>query len=283
MINSKTLSTLVILGICGLLKAQPPTNAASGKLFIIGGGDRPPSLMKSLVAEANLKAGDYVIVLPMSSERPDTAYVYFKADLAPQCANPIINFNFTAAKVNDAKWLDSLQKAKLIFITGGDQERFMNAVWNTPVYNAIHKAWQNGATIAGTSAGAAVMSEHMITGRELTDTTYRSTFRKVEHNNIDIKPGLALLTSAVIDQHFIVRSRYNRLLSALAKFPSLTCVGIDEETAIVVQGNKAKVVGESQVIVFKKPEDLKVISGDLIKLKDIQFSIYTANDVFDLQ
>ena len=91
-----------------------------------------------------------------------------------------------------------------------------------------------------------------------------------------------MLTTAIIDQHFIVRSRYNRLLSALAQYPSLSCIGIDEATAIIVQGNKIKVVGESQVIVMRKPDDLQVTKEGLIKLKEMQFSIYTAGDEFDI-
>lgn len=265
-----------------LLYAQPGAALSKGKLFIIGGGDRPPSLMNALVAASSLKKGDYVVVLPMSGENPDTSYYYFKADLEPVCKNPILNFNFTREKVNDKSWLDSLIKAKLIFITGGDQDRFMNIVLNTPVCTAIHTAYRNGATIAGTSAGAAVMSQHMITGNQITDTIYKATFPKLVGNNIEIKPGLGLLTAAVIDQHFIVRSRYNRLLSALAKFPALTCIGIDEETAIIIRGNNVEVAGEGQVIVIQKPEQLKITDRGLIKLKDMQFSIYTKGDRFKI-
>lgn len=260
-----------------VLHAQP-----KGKLFIIGGGDRPPALLKSLVQESGLKPGDYVAVLPMSSETPDTSYHYFKADLETVCSNPILNFNFTAATVNNTSKLDSLGGAKLIFITGGDQARFMGVVANSPVYDVIHKAYQNGATIAGTSAGAAVMSKEMITGNELSDTTYRATFRKAVTKNIEIKQGLGLLTNALIDQHFVVRSRYNRLISALEKYPGYTCIGIDEATAIVVSGNSVKVTGESQVLVMRNPVGLATTASGLIKWRDIQFSIFTDGDRFML-
>ena len=261
---------------------QTGSAAIKGKLFIIGGGDRPPSLMQSLVATAGLKEKDFVVVLPMSSEEPDTAYYYFKADLETVCKNAILNFNFTKDKVNQKSWLDSLEKAKLIFITGGDQERFMKVVLHTPVFHSIHKAYQNGATIAGTSAGAAVMSKYMITGRELTDTAYHSTFRKIEHKNIELKEGLGLLGNAIIDQHFVARSRYNRLLSALAAHPTLACIGIDEATAIIVQHEKIKVSGQSQVIVINKPVGLTVTKNGLIKFNDVRFSIYTDGDEFSL-
>jgi cyanophycinase len=153
-------------------------------------------------------------------------------------------------------------------------------VLHTPVYTAIHKAYANGATIAGTSAGAAVMSEKMITGNELTDTVYRATFKKIHDNNIEIKEGLGLLKNAVIDQHFIVRSRYNRLFSALAKYPTYACIGIDEATAIIVQGNKIIVAGESQVVLIQKPADIKVTAGGLIKMKNVQLTMYTRGDTF---
>jgi len=262
--------------------AQSGTSEIKGKLFIIGGGDRPPSLMRSLLETAALKGNDYVVVLPMSSEEPDTAYYYFKADLETVCRNSIVNFNFTKERLENKSWLDSLEKAKLIFITGGDQERFMNVVLNTPVYKAIQTAFRKGATIAGTSAGAAVMSKYMITGRELTDTAYHPTFRKIEDKNIELKQGLGLIDNAIIDQHFVARSRYNRLLSALAAYPKIACIGIDEATAIIVQRNKIKVSGQSQVIVMRNPEKLAVTKNGLIKFSDIRFSIYTDGDQFVL-
>lgn len=253
-----------------------------GKLFIIGGGGRPPALMQSLAATAALQADDYVVVLPMSGGSPDTSFYYFKEDWQLVSDKKIVNFNFTSATINHKDWLDSLQKAKLIFITGGDQDRFMKVVENTPVYKAIHQAYKNGATIAGTSAGAAVMSQHMITGKQLTDTVYRPTFRKLTAENIEFKNGLGLISNAIVDQHFVVRSRYNRLLSALAAYPLLTCIGIDEETAIIVEGNKISIAGNGQVVVMNHPQQLTITSTKLVKFNNIRFSIYTAGDHFVL-
>jgi cyanophycinase len=277
-------ATLVLLfftlfiNLCGPVNAQE--KKAKGKLFIIGGGDRPPSLMKSLVKEAALGTDDYAVVLPMSGAEPDSSYYYFKSDWDAVSENKILNFNFTALSSHDERKLDSLKKAKLIFITGGDQDRFMKIVSNTPIYTAIHEAYQTGSTIAGTSAGAAVMSKLMITGNQLTDTVYRSTFPRLVYNNIEFKEGLGLLTDAIIDQHFIVRSRYNRLFSAIASYPLLTCIGIDEETAIIVQGNKVKVTGSSQVMVMRNISNLEITKSKLIKFKNIGISVYTAGDEF---
>lgn len=252
-----------------------------GSLFIIGGGHRSPELMQTLLKTAKLSPKDYIVVLPMSSAETDTAYYYTKISLDTLCSNTIANLNFTSERVNDKVWLDSLRHAKLIYITGGDQSRFMKAVLNTPVFEAIHQAYANGATIGGTSAGAAVMSKHMITGNELIrDTSYSSTYKKIWDNNMELEPGLGLLESVIIDQHFIYRSRYNRLLSAIAEFPTYHCIGIDEATAIIVQGNKVTVAGESQVVLITRPSQLKITDKGLVKFKDIEFGIYTAGDEF---
>lgn len=273
---------IVAFNLCNIFSAISQTKqpAIKGKLFIIGGGDRGVELMKTMVATAAFGSKDYAVVLPMAGENPDTSFYYFKEDLLPVCSNTIVNFNFTKQKVHDKSWLDSLVNARLVFITGGDQERFMAIVLHTPVYDAIHKAYTNGATIAGTSAGAAVMSQKMITGKELTDTNYNATFKKLNHNNIEIKEGLGLLTNVIIDQHFIVRSRYNRLLSAIAKYPSYACIGIDEAAAIIVKGNKITVAGQGQVVLMQKPSGLKTTAAKLIKMKNLQLSIFTAGDDF---
>ena len=256
---------------------------AKGKLFIIGGGDRSPELIQTLVSTAQLSAKDYIVVLPMSTEEPDTAYYYIKGELEVACSNRIVNMNFTKKDTSNTKWLDSLQHARLIFITGGDQTRFMNIVLHTPIQRAILKAYNNGATVAGTSAGAAMMSSHMITGNNLLgDTTYHATFKQLRKDNIEIQEGLGLLTSAIVDQHFVVRSRYNRLLSALAKYPGLPCIGIDEATAIIVHGKNVKVAGDSQVIVFSNLKNLRYDAKGHIKFDDLRLSIYTDGDNFHL-
>lgn len=126
-----------------------------GKLFIIGGGNRSPELLQKLIASAAFIPKDYVVVLPMSGSEPNTSFFYFKEHFKKVCSNTIVNFNFTKQKVNGKNWLDSLNNVRLIFITGGDQQRFMSIVLHTPVYDDIHAAYTNGSTIAGTSAGAA--------------------------------------------------------------------------------------------------------------------------------
>lgn len=268
-----------------LLFALSTAQAQKGNLFIIGGGDRTPAVMKAMMQTAQLNKTDFVAILPMSSAEPDTSFFYIKQDLDSVCTNSVAFLNFTKDKVNDKVWLDSLKKAKLIFITGGDQSRFMKAVLHTPVYDAIHFAYNNGSTIAGTSAGAAVMSKYMITGNQLRgDTEYHATFDRLWNKNIEFEEGLGLIDSSIIiDQHFVVRSRYNRMISALESHPTFTCIGIDESTAIIVHQKQIKVAGESQVIVMQQPKNMRTTTNGLIKFDAVNMRIYTSGDIFKIE
>ena len=261
------------------IQAQNP----KGKLFIIGGGNRSDALMTQLISISDLEKKDFVVVLPMSSEEPDSAYIYFKEQFQKLTPHPIIMMNFDKNTANNKTLTDSLQKAKLIFISGGDQTRFMNVVHNTPIYTAIHKAYQNGSTIAGTSAGAAVMSEKMITGNQKLEKEYSGTFDNIRYDNLETTEGLGLITNAIIDQHFLKRSRYNRLISAMVEFPNLTGIGIDESTAIIVHNNEIEVAGESEVIVLKNPKGVQKTKNNLISIKGLDMSIYNAGQKFKVK
>lgn len=274
----KVFLSLIFIATAFLSNAQN-----KGSLFIIGGGNRSDDLMQKMLQTAKLGQKDYIVVLPMSSEAPDAGFDFFAKQIIKLDNRVIRNFNFAKHDVNDKIWTDSLANAKLIYILGGDQSRFMNVVLNTPVYDAIHKAYKNGSTIAGTSAGAAVMSKYMITGKQLLDTVYKETFNKLWDKNIEFSKGMGLLENTIIDQHFLKRNRYNRLISALAAYPNMVGVGIDESTAIIVNGNKATVVGESQVIRIANPQNLKYTAKGLLKFSKAEFGIFTDGDVIDIK
>ena len=275
----KTLFVIIILSVSFTMKAQK----TNGKLFIIGGGIKSDKLMNQLITISNLKKKDYIVVLPMSSAQPDSAYIYFKEQIKKLTPNPIVMLNFDHETVNDKVWNDSLQHAKLIFISGGDQSKFMNVVRNTTISNAIHNAYENGSTIAGTSAGAAVMCEHMITGNQKLETKYTETFNNIRYDNLETAEGLGLVKNVIIDQHFLKRSRYNRLLSALIEFPNHTGIGIDESTAIIISNKKIEIIGESEVIVVKKPKGIsKSKNNNLVSIKSLKMAIYKEGQKFKI-
>ncbi|MDF1548898.1 MAG: Type 1 glutamine amidotransferase-like domain-containing protein, partial [Bacteroidales bacterium] len=154
---------------------------------------------------------------------------------------------------------------------------------NSPVYDAIHQAFKNGALIAGTSAGAAVMSKKMITGNEIKHPEYTGNFRTIESNNIEIKEGLGLNRSIIVDQHFVKRMRMNRLIATCLENPMETCIGIDESTAILIEGDKATVYGESQVIVLKHTTAETKIMDGLLGGEKMELNVYLPGDSFKIE
>ncbi|GAA4240342.1 MULTISPECIES: cyanophycinase [Winogradskyella] len=255
---------------------------AKGKLFIIGGGSRPASMVDRIVKESGIDKEGYGIVLPMSSSIPDSSAYYATNQFYKLGVNNVYGLNFVKDEVLTVSKLDSIRNAKLIYISGGDQNKFMDIVQGTAIEVLIHEAYENGSLIAGTSAGAAVMSEMMITGSELKHPDYSSTFRNIESENIEIKSGLGLITNIIVDQHFVKRSRYNRLLSAVIEYPEIAGIGIDESTAILISGKTMEVVGESQVVVFTNPDKSKTTFNDKLGAHGLIMNLYLPGETFKI-
>ena len=253
---------------------------SKGKLFIIGGGSRPDFLVDRMIKEAGLKSGETVAIFPHASEEQDSSFYYAKQQFEKRNLKALDCAFKKDEKLSPSK-LDSLKTAKLIYIGGGDQVRFMEIINSNPeVKNLLKSAYQNGKMIAGTSAGAAVMSEVMITGNQLKYKDYENTFDNIEIKNVETKQGLGFIKTAVIDQHFVVRSRYNRLLSLIIENPTYKGIGIDEGTAILVKNGSAEVVGRAQVIVFKNPKQSKKLNGDKLGAQGITLDIYLNREKF---
>lgn len=282
------LSLLLLLGACEVRPKDPSTVALTQRqpdvphLFIIGGGKRPPELIARLVEEAGLREGGYGLILPMSSAEPDSAIYYGLRQFEAQGLRNVIGMHFVAGQEPTAARLDSLRQATMIYITGGDQNRFMATARQFGIAEAIYHAAQQGCLIAGTSAGAAVMSEVMITGDERKHPEYSSTFRHIEADNIVFDEGLGLLRTAIVDQHFVKRSRYNRLISAVIERPELLGIGIDESTALLLHGNQAEVLGTSQVLLFTSSGAQTESATGLLGTRQLQLDVYLPGDQFVL-
>jgi cyanophycinase len=279
--KKELLCLFAILGSISTALAKDPPPA--GKLFIIGGGSRPDAMVERIIEEAGLRGGGYAIILPMSSEEPDSAIYYAQRQFVAKGLKNVVGLIFKKGEVLRKEKLDSVRQAKLIYISGGDQNRFMDIVRGTEIEGAIHQAYRNGCVISGSSAGAAVMSRVMITGNELKHPDYASTFKNIEAENIETKPGLGLVQNAIIDQHFIRRSRHNRLISAIIEFPGLKGIGIDEATAILIRGNEVEVVGDSQVIIYQNPKRSKLVKNGKLGAKGLTLTILLPGEKFSLQ
>jgi cyanophycinase len=270
----------ILLTFCGQKHYQ---QKHSGKLFIIGGGNRTDSMMNELVDLAGIRNNGYVYILPMASSVPDSSIIWAKEDFNVTGITKVSGYNFLAGETPPEAQLDSLQNAKLIYICGGDQSRFMSVVLNGPVMTALHEAYNKGAVISGTSAGAAVMSKKMITGNQIRHPESEAGFVTIESDNIEVREGLGFLTDVIIDQHFIKRQRLNRLVAASVENPDELCVGIDESTAIIVDGDYATVTGIHQVIVIKNTARIKNVKNGLLGTEGLQLSVYLPGQKFKLK
>ena len=255
----------------------------SGSLFIIGGGSRPVEMLERIIKESGIDKGGYAMILPLASAERDSAVYYAQRQFTNLGITNISGFLYADTETPRSSQIDSLKNASLIYITGVDQDRFMQAIKNTPVGEAIHFNFKNGGMIAGTSAGAASMRKDMITGTELKHPEYNSTFRNLESENLELKEGLGLVENVIIDQHFVRRSRYNRLLTAVIDNPAIKGIGIDEATAILIKGNEAEVIGDSQVIVFSNGNNSGNTSEGKLSVTGIILDIYLNGDTFSIK
>lgn len=227
---------------------------ASGNLFIIGGGNIPDYMWQSFID----LAGDgekNVLIIPQANSAPgtpeSTGMLQQKKflDLGVASCDVLLCDKEDLDKPNN---LDKLKKANLIFISGGHQLRLTKYLSGTEFLNRIKSFYNQGGTIGGTSAGAAVMSKIMITGKEKAADSGKSKLTTIEKDNTITEEGFGFIENVVIDQHFLYRKRHNRLFSVLLDNPGTRGIGIDESTAIIIKPNKTfEVIGESKVMVYE--------------------------------
>lgn len=134
-----------------------------------------------------------------------------------------------------------IQSSTGVFFTGGDQSRILEVVKDTALDATLHKRFSEGIIIAGTSAGAAMMPDKMIVEGEA-ETNPRPDI-------VSMDRGMGFLPNVIIDQHFAQRGRLGRLLTALALEPATLGFGIDENTAILVNGHIVEVIGAGSVTI----------------------------------
>ena len=167
------------------------------------------------------------------------------------------------ASAHQSELQTEILQANGIFMSGGDQSKLMDTLWDTPAYQSLHQSFHmNRCCIGGTSAGAAVMSRHMI--------AQGPAVLRPSKEAVDTDIGLGLLSQAVVDQHFSERRRLARLLSTLALRPDLLGVGIDEDTALVIErGEAIEVIGIGTVTLVD-PSQMQSNVNELETLEQIE-------------
>lgn len=180
----------------------------------------------------------------------------------------------------DPKHLKILEGASTIFFTGGDQLRITSKLGGTEIEKQIFKLYHSGGLIAGTSAGASVMGQTMLVGGENAES------HKI--GNWMTAPGFGLVPGIIVDQHFAQRGRIGRLLGAIALNPANLGVGIDEDTAIIIEDSQFEVLGSNAVYVVDGHNvtytNISEADADqTMSMHDVKLHILAHDEIFDLK
>jgi cyanophycinase len=256
---------------------KPP----QGALVIIGGkedkeGER--QILKEVVARARKKS---VVIATISSGYPREQWTAYSKLFKELQASDVSWLDLEErGGAYGEKGVDLLAAAGCVFFTGGDQVRITSRLGGTPLDAAVRELYHRGGVVAGTSAGASAMSEVMLIGGQGEHTT------KIR-NSLHMAPGLGLLPGVIIDQHFAERGRLNRLVGAVAQNPRMLGIGLDENTAIVVERDCFQVMGSGSVYVvdalgesYTNLHDAE--SDEPMTIFDLKLHILSAGSKFDL-
>ncbi len=253
-----------------------------GYVIPIGGGEErleAPIILRRFVELCGGKKAR-IIVIPTASRLQDTGdnYVEVFENLG---VKEVITLPINSrADAQREDYADTLTNADGIFMTGGNQLRLSTILGGTPIAQAIRRANAAGTHIAGTSAGAAIMPEHMISGGP--------TGALPNEQGVTLTPGLGLINKIILDQHFSQRNRLGRLLSAVSYNPFATGIGICEDTAVFIDPNGVLDVVGSGCVTVIDPSEVEYSSmaeaseGDAITLIGLKLHMLSHGSSYDL-
>ena len=262
--------------------ARSPDGMQRGMIIPVGGAEDKLSDARILRRFVELSGGKdaRIAIIPTASQLADTGdrYETLFTELGAGRARSL-PFE-SRADCERADWLEKLERATGVFLTGGNQLRLATTLGGTEVARTLRTLNAAGVHVAGTSAGAAFLSEHMIANGE-DGAVPRS-------NIVTLAPGLGLTNRVVIDQHFRQRDRLGRLLTALAYNPFAIGVGLDEDTAAFIGPDETVEVLGSGGITIVDCSDVEYSSMDQVGdhepvcLLGLRLHILTAGATYNL-
>jgi len=276
----KTVQLIFVLLIaCNIQISSQP----KGKLVIIG-GVQTSEIEKKFVELAG-GAQARIIVIPNAGSEP-----VLNSEIELKAFNKLgakaDYLLFTKQTADEEANIKKMEWANAVFFLGGDQSDLTRDMLGTKLLQKVFDIYNNGGVVSGSSAGAAVMSEVMITGNELINKDSSLSFVTIEKGNVETKQGFGFLKTVIIDQHFLKRKRHNRLISVLLEHPNLMGVAIDESTAIIVNPDKTfEVCGNNQVLVYDPTEakDIKTDKRNNLGGNNLKLHVLLNGDKFDLK
>ncbi|HMU33650.1 MAG TPA: cyanophycinase [Pyrinomonadaceae bacterium] len=246
-----------------------------GHLLVIGGAEDKYNERRILKKFLELAGGEKaeVLIVPVASDFPEfAADVYTQAFRNLGVAKPRVLRATSRQDIVDADVDSLLDGVTGIFMTGGDQMRLVSLLGGTKLADKIRSTVRSkNIVLAGTSAGAAAMSTTMVVRGEPSSHPYKSAVR--------LSPGLGFLKNIIIDQHFTERGRISRLVTAVSYNPYNLGIGIDENTAIILDGKGLlEVFGQGSITIVDGSgitfnEIAEVADNESFSVCGIQFHI----------
>jgi cyanophycinase len=226
------------------MPSKVPEGGTRGWIVPIGGAENKENDRRVLARFVEVSGGDKadIVVIPTASRLNETGPRYEKLFGELGAARVSVMDFDTRRDCHEANRLQRLEEASGIFFTGGNQLRLTTLLGGTPIATMIRRRNAAGATVGGTSAGASILSEHMI--------AFGDEGSSVISGSVRLAPGLGLTNRFVIDQHFRQRDRLGRLITALAYNPFAVGIGLDEDTAVFIGPDETlEVVGSGGVTI----------------------------------
>jgi len=253
-----------------------------GLLFIIGGGEDKEgdcTILTEFVRLAGDEKSRIVVMTAATNEPEELGAEYVRVFKRLGAGSVSVLDVSTRQDASDVESLAALEQATGVFFTGGDQLHITSLIGGSQMDLLLHELYKKGVVIAGTSAGAAMMSGSMFVRGPAEENP------RLE--NLQLGPGAEFLMGAVIDTHFSRRGRHGRLISAIAHYPHALGIGIDEDTALVAKDGIFEVIGRGAVTVIDAGElsytnvpELREDEG--LALYNIKLHILTAGHRFNM-
>lgn len=249
----------VALGLLSAASAAHAQEASAGRLVVIGGALQPDNA-EVFAAVLSRRSGEGPLcVVPTASSDARSAMEGMVERIAAYggsgSAVGVLISTDEPDRARDPRVAEELRRCSGFYFTGGSQSRVLNVFLpdgeETVAYEALMARWRDGAVVAGSSAGAAMMSGTMISGGSSAEAVAVGIAGSPDEDGVQLRPGMGFFPEGLVDQHFLARGRIGRLLvAALDPESPRIGFGIDENTALVVDGDAATVVGESGVVVI---------------------------------
>lgn len=220
--------------------AMPFTHGLANGASVIGGGGGMPAEVWQRFVELAGGAHSHIVILPTAVEDPTDARGLEHRMLVAAGAGTVETLpQHTWEQVHHQDFLASIDRATGIWFGGGRQWRFVDTYWGTAAWDRIIDVQRRGGVIGGSSAGATIQGDLLVRGAPAGNhVMVADGYRR----------GLGLLPGVAIDQHFFQRNRFGDFEQALARFPTIYGIGVDEQTALVIQApNQAEVLGAHSV------------------------------------